>query len=257
MEVIRKSSNFESDFEIKWFYINVATIVAIIAIYIIVRRIVNKQFDIPNKNKIKQFKLVDKLAFIIFAVYAEGFLGDIGELITKITSDDVSANQKNLNDNLENNPLWYSLFDSSVNAPMIEEIMFRGVFYLLIFSLFEIWSKGRNRLLVYVIFFMVSSIYFGVRHVSVGGDYQYIYTYIGSGIVFTAIFIITKNIIYSATIHAIGNMLSTLNNAQYSGLSSISGDIGNRIAFIMLVYLAVYVAVKSIKHRDRIKEVFQ
>ncbi|WP_436962374.1 CPBP family intramembrane glutamic endopeptidase [Staphylococcus shinii] len=217
----------------------------------------NKRFDIPNENKIRRFKFIDKLAFIIFAVGVSDFLEDVFYLITKITSDGVSENQQNLNSSLENNPLWYSIFDSSVHAPVIEEIMFRGIFFLLIFSLFEMWNKGRKRLLVYAIFLMVSSVYFGFRHVSVEGDYQYIYPYIASGIVFTIVFIVTKNILYSAAVHAISNLFSTLNNAQHYGVSSVSGDIGSRISSVMLIFVAVYFAVKTIKHRAKFKKAFK
>lgn len=257
MEILRKSSKFDSNFELYRFYLNVVVIIAVIVIFIAVQRIVHKQFNIPVQNKIKRFNFFDKLAFILIAVGFSDFIEDIVYIFTKGNNDGISKNQQNNNESLENNPLWYSLFDGSVNAPIIEEIMFRGIFYLLVLSIFEVWRKGRKRMLVYSIFLIISSVYFGFRHVSVEGDYQYIYPYIASGIVLSIVFIITKNILYSAAVHAISNFLTELSNAEYYGVSNISGNINSCIAITMLLYLAVYITVNAIKHKEKLKKPYQ
>ncbi|HDE8373981.1 TPA: CPBP family intramembrane metalloprotease [Staphylococcus aureus] len=209
-----------------------------------------KKVAIPNKNRIKKLKTTDKLVFILVACGFSTFLEDVFSLITKITSDGVSKNQQKNNMDLENNPLWYTLFDSSVNASIIEEIMFRGIFYLIIFSIFERMTK---RALPYIIFVLVSSIYFGYRHVSIAGDYQYIYSYVASGIVLSIVFLVTKNIFYSAAVHGIGNCLVILNNAQYKGVSDISANVASYIVGGMILFVLVHIVVRVVKNREEIE----
>ncbi|EZX75062.1 CPBP family intramembrane glutamic endopeptidase [Staphylococcus aureus] len=210
-----------------------------------------KNVAIPNKNRIKKFKTTDKLVFILVACGFSTFLEDLFSLFTKITSDGVSKNQQQNNKDLENNPLLYTLFDSSVNASIIEEIMFRGIFYLIIFCVFERMTK---RALPYIIFVLVSSIYFGYRHVSIAGDYQYIYSYVASGIVLSIVFLVTKNIFYSAAVHGVGNFLTILNNAQYKGVSNISADVASYIVGGMTIFVVVNIVVRVVKNKEEIED---
>lgn len=257
IDYLRKKSNFDSPFEMYQFYINIGTILGVIIIFVLVKLIIKKQFKIPLKNELKRFSWFDKLAFILVATGLNYYLEQLVAIFAKLNSNESSKNQQINNYKLEHNPLWYSLFDGTVNAPIIEEIMFRGIFYLFLFVVFGFWNKGRKRIVVYVLFLIISSVYFGYKHVAIGGDYQYIYPYIVSGLVFSVVFLITKSVLYSLSVHAIGNFLSLLNNAQEHGVSTVSGVIGSNIANIMLLYVVGYIVVKCFVHRHTIKEMYK
>lgn len=258
MEYLRKMAKFKSDFEMYRFYINIEVILGVIVIYIIVKSIVRKQFDIPIQNHVKRFKWYDKASFIVIALlcmdFFESMASELSKIVFKLSGNAIPKNQQHNNEGLENNPLWYSLFDSSVNAPIIEEIMFRGVGYLLLFSLAGLIKnyKAKWNIVIYALFILISGTYFGYRHVEEAGDYQFILPFIVSGIVLSIVFVITKNIVYSMSVHAIGNMLGTLNNAQVHHVSNISGYIGDSIAMALWVYIIIYAIVKIIKHREKI-----
>lgn len=257
IDFLRKKSNFDSPFEMYQFYINIGTILGVIIIFVLVKLIIKKQFKIPLKNELKRFSWFDKLAFILVATGLNYYLEQLVAIFAKLNSNESSKNQQINNYKLEHNPLWYSLFDGTVNAPIIEEIMFRGIFYLFLFVVFGFWNKGRKRIVVYVLFLIISSVYFGYKHVAIGGDYQYIYPYIVSGLVFSVVFLITKSVLYSLSVHAIGNFLSLLNNAQEHGVSTVSGVIVSNIANIMLLYVVGYIVVKCFVHRHTIKEMYK
>lgn len=257
IDYLRKKSNFDSPFEMYRIYINMGTILGVIIIFVLVKLIIKKQFKIPLKNELKRFSWFDKLAFILVATGLNYYLEQLVAIFAKLNRNEPSKNQQINNYKLEHNPLWYSLFDGTVNAPIIEEIMFRGIFYLFLFVVFGFWNKGRKRIVVYVLFLIISSVYFGYKHVAIGGDYQYIYPYIVSGLVFSVVFLITKSVLYSLSVHAIGNFLSLLNNAQEHGVSTVSGDIGSNIADIMLLYVVGYIVVKCFVHRNTIKEMYK
>lgn len=256
MEILRRQNQFRTEFEPYRLYINIGVILGVGVIYIIVKSTIRKQFDIPLQNHVKRFKWYDKMAFIIVMLMLKEFLEYYAILLNKLAfnmnSNSVSKNQHIANEDLKHTPIWYSVFDGSVTAPIIEEIMFRGVFYLLIFSLFVQWNKDRKKLLVYIIFLVISSTYFGYRHVAVAKDYQYILPYIASGVAFTLTFVITKSIFYSASVHAISNLLVTLHNAQTHGVSNISSDISASISMSLWLYILIYSIVKVIKHRKKI-----
>lgn len=258
MEILRRQNQFRTEFEPYRLYINIGVILGVGVIYIIVKSTIRKQFDIPFQNHVKRFKWYDKMTFIIVMLMLKDFLEYYAILLNKLAfnmnSNSVSKNQHIANEDLKHNPLWYSIFDGSVTAPIIEEIMFRGLFYLLIFSLFVQWNKGRKKLLVYIMFLVISSTYFGYRHVAVAKDYQYILPYIASGVAFTLTFVITKSILYSASVHAISNLFVTLQNAQTHGVSNISSDISVIISMSLWFYIIIYSIVKVIKHLKKINE---
>lgn len=256
LEILRRQNQFRSDFEVNRLYINIGVILSVVVIFVVVKAVIRKQFDIPIKNKMKRFKWYDKLAFIIAILMIKDFLEfwaiQFSKYVLNMNSDNVSKNQEIANADLKNHPLWYSVFDGSITAPIVEEIMFRGVFYLLIFSLFATWNKGKRNILVIIMFIVVSSTYFGYRHVAAAKDYQYILPYIASGVAFSIAFIITKSVLYSASVHAISNLLVTLDNAQAYGVSSTSGFISGTISFVLFVYIIIYISTKIIKHRKKI-----
>lgn len=260
---------------VDWLYINLLAILVIVAIFILEKISIIKYFELPNKNNIKRFKFTDKM-FFVFSVYIfMSFLEDM----CSIFAPGISGNQDRNNDSLKDNPIWYSIFDSSVSAPIIEEVIFRGVIYLTISLVLISVSKSKHRvcrfinerligntkLYVYITFILISSVYFGYKHVEKSGDFQYIWTYIASGLVLSIVYLITKNILYTIFIHGISNTFAVLNNIQAVGISSYSGDIGALIELAMYLFVAIYFVSKMIKHRKEldsietadIKSVFQ
>lgn len=126
-------------------------------------------------------------------------IGIIGIIIGFITNIDTATNQKNLNEMFNNLPILVAVL-SMIYAPIVEELMFRGV-------LRKFLSKK-------YLFILISGISFGALHViddfqSVG-ELLYIFVYSMLGIYLASIYYKTNNICTNIYFHFLQNTLGVI-----------------------------------------------
>lgn len=123
----------------------------------------------------------------------------IGIVIQLITNIDTATNQENLNKMFSDLPILVAIL-SMIYAPIVEELMFRGVF-----------RKFLNKKYVFI---LVSGILFGVLHViddfqSIG-ELLYIFVYSTLGIYLASTYYKTNNLCTNIYFHSLQNTLSVV-----------------------------------------------
>lgn len=148
----------------------------------------------PNGFGIKKIEF----KYVIFTIILY-LLSMVLELILVSMMDAIPSNQMLINELTQRVP--YSIIISAVFlAPIIEELLFRGIFFNYFFNGNSMWSN------IAVVF--VSGLLFGLMHemnISLS-----LLVYSLSGWVFGAVYMITKDIRYSIGIHFINNFLGML-----------------------------------------------
>lgn len=130
-----------------------------------------------------------------------------------------SENQNRLQLKESQMDLLTNIMSVSVTPAIIEEICFRGIICVIIFiSSCYLMKLNRNyKYLAIITFLLFSSALFGFLHVAKSYDFQNIGAYLVSGITFSFVFIITRDIKIPIIIHALGNLFGVLyrNDLQY------------------------------------------
>lgn len=191
-------------------YIYISVIAIIIFIYLKFSKwIINK--NIINKNYFKNKKLRFKDNFVVmtFALIGLQFIPNFLPTQTE--------NQKLIVKEEKDVDVITNLIGGSVTPAIIEEICFRGIIYLIILisSSFMINFNRKCKYLAITYFLIFSSLLFGYFHVAMSNDYKNMAVYIVNGIIFTIVFILTKNIWWTMAVHGIGNAFGILNRANY------------------------------------------
>ncbi len=128
---------------------------------------------------------------------------------------------------------------SSFTTALFEEIVFRGILFALLASLFKNTKKGLW------LSFLLSSILFGISHLfngfSIGGAIQAVYTTLTGGL-FAFCLIKTKNLLCSTLVHAVYNICGTLFDAKY-GLGGGAGVVFDLGSVLMMAIIGVLVGV--------------
>lgn len=169
-----------------------------------------------------------------------------------------TANEQRVDEFLNNNPIIESIINIGLLSPIIEEVIFRGLLYIvcsgIVILVFNRFFKHAERKHIDkttgITFVIISCITFGLPHVIRDGDYQNITPYILSGIVFSVLYVITKTIYVPILLHMLGNTMSTLSSLFKMGLIEI--NIANGIAVFLLLYplIGLLVCVWNIKNDD-------
>lgn len=126
----------------------------------------------------------------------------IGKLIQAFTSTTTSANQAGLNATLHVFP-FVLVFSSLLYAPIVEEILFRGVIFRTLRGKFNFWIAA-----------FISSFSFGFIHVfasfSMGNlmDFIYIFQYAMLGFLFCVSYEKNKSIVGSISLHFLNNAIA-------------------------------------------------
>lgn len=173
-----------------------------------------------------------------------------------------TANEQRIDEFLNNNPITESIINIGVFGPIIEEIIFRGLLYMvcsgIVILVFNRFFKKSVRKHIDkttgITFVIISSITFGIPHVIRDGDYQNITPYIISGMVFSVLYVITKTIYVPLLLHMIGNTMGTLSSLFKMGLIEI--NIANGIVVFLLLYflIGLLVWVWYIKNDDELSK---
>lgn len=140
-----------------------------------------------------------------------------------------------LQQNLTDHPkmLVPQLFDTVISAPLMEEILYRGL--LLNAILFIGLKLGVSKKYLFVVFLVLSSLIFGSIHAS-----SNILTFIGFsllGLNLGALYLISGNLIVPITVHFLNNLSASLN---------VSSDV-KRISIFICLLLIIWVLLQSFK----------
>ncbi|EHT3670517.1 CPBP family intramembrane metalloprotease [Staphylococcus pseudintermedius] len=164
---------------------------------------------------------LDNKSFII-VLLSLIFLKSSGILISWVNNFNEPQNQKVLENIWSNNQesLHYYVIESVIVAPVIEEVLFRGVLffaaYMLIKELKNMkkwkFSNKTNQYITATLFILVSSFLFSSMHLS--QSFLMSLPYLFFGITLAIIFVITKNLLITITIHVLNNLLSFFNFFQ-------------------------------------------
>lgn len=204
---------------------------------------------------IKQYSIIDqkylsprpiswntKILIIILGYYFSEILNTI------FSSSNKSCNQTNLEKDEVN--LYTSLWQSGLTAPIIEEIIFRGILFLIILTASSFYFKRsgkRHDVLGISAFFIFSSILFGYAHIAKCTDIENIGGYLSSGIVLSLVYIISRDIKLSIILHMLMNIISILNRYEYHNVTSLLGTIIGIILIISIIRMFTSKKLKTAK----------
>ncbi|RIN27745.1 CPBP family intramembrane glutamic endopeptidase [Staphylococcus succinus] len=198
--------------------LDVLFVIATLVVFLAIQMIVKKQMGI-RFEKSNNIGTIDKI-FISLGLYA--ICTFINLVFTVLKSfkpfkflQGTPSNQERLNEQHLEDGLWHTLFVSGVNTPILEEIIFRGIFfvalYIILISIIKSTKKHTWTLLLNFGFIISTSIFFSYLHVNEKGNYQFIILFLPFAITLAIVYLITKNILYTMALHSLFNVQSTLN----------------------------------------------
>lgn len=209
--------------------IHMLIISMVIALYILYKAFNKKQNQIPSKYyKPIPIPFFSKIYIVSIAIYIQTLIS------SKFSSD--TANQRLNEKHDEGLSMDTILAGGSLTAPIIEEIIFRGVLFITILSAssyLQNKTKIQNDKLGLISFCIFSSLLFGFVHVAKAYDIENIWGYLVSGIILSLVFVFTRDIKIVIAIHMIGNTCSILGRHGYESIVYLIG-------FMMIVYIFVY-----------------
>lgn len=138
--------------------------------------------------------------------------------------------------------------DSSITAPIMEEMLFRGlILFLLAYIIIELnlhKSKIVRFILLPISFCIISSLLFSFAH-----SHKSVYSYIGyglSGFVLCLIYLITKNLMFSILLHAMNNITSTVYKEVGNSNDFSDGFVLIKIYAILLCLSLMFIYVPKV-----------
>ncbi|MBM0778809.1 membrane protease YdiL (CAAX protease family) [Staphylococcus epidermidis] len=180
---------------------DVILIMIVVVVYMMFVKYVKKQNLITEKYiNTENGNWHWKLTLIFFGLLANLCLN------SKFNSN--TENQKLVEKQNQHLDMYTQLVHDCLNAGIIEEICFRGLIFIFIFSIFNYFfnkRKQQNDWLSLISFVLVSSCIFGIIHVINGGDWNNISIYFISGLIFSVMFILSKDIKTCMICHALIN----------------------------------------------------
>lgn len=178
----------------------------------------------------------------------------LGSIAADIGSDIVrngmTENQKVLDEN--DRDFLTTLLGSGGQAPILEEIMFRGLIFLIIMSLTSYINKKLKKNIGFIgilVFIIVSSSVFGLLHVVKFGDYEHTLTYAIPGLVYSIVFVLTRDIKIPILLHMLNNVTITLNKHEYMGLTLLI-----LVSFYILIIVAIFKIALTMENNKKYKE---
>ncbi|WP_440862448.1 CPBP family glutamic-type intramembrane protease [Staphylococcus shinii] len=223
--------------------IYIITISLVITLYILYKRFNIKYNAIPNKY----FKSIDlSLKTKVFIVFIGVYMDSIMQ--TFFSSD--TANQRLSEKNDEGLSMITVLVGTGLTAPIIEEIIFRGVLFIVILTASSYLQNKNNSefdILGNISFFLFSFLFFGFLHVAKGCDFENIGGYLVSGFILSLVFVLTRDIKIGIAIHMIINIASVLGRYDYKGIIAL-------LVIIMLIYIFIYMIWISNKNNKIISD---
>lgn len=209
--------------------VHILIITIVIVLYLLYKAFNKRKNNIDEKYYIPVSTSIYTKIFIVFIVI---FVKS--NIESQFSSD--TANQRLSEKNDEGLSMDTIFAGGSLTAPIIEEIIFRGVLFIIILSASSyLQNKNKKKFdkLGLISFFLTSSILFGFVHVAKAYDIENIGGYLVSGIALSLVFIFTRDIKIVIAIHMLANTFSILGRYDYNGIVYL-------VAFLMLIYIFIY-----------------
>lgn len=195
---------------------NVILILIVVVVYMIFVKYVKKQNLITEKYmKTENGNWFWKLTLICLGICFELLV----TLCLKLYLNSNTENQKVVDEQNQHLDMYTQLVHISLNAGIIEEICFRGLIFIFIFTIFNFFfneKKYNHDWLSLGLFVLISSLAFGFAHVLRGGDWNHIWVYALSGVIFSLLFIFSKDIKACVICHALTNAFPIFNQNDLS-----------------------------------------
>lgn len=196
---------------------NILTFILIpVVVYVVYRYLLRY---LRSKDYIKDIYVTPKKMSIVMKLVIIFVIGGFSKGLSSVfESNTKSANQKLIEAKEQNIDIFTKISSTAINAPVIEEIVFRGVLFIIFIAASGALYKNINqqqRKLGLMSFWIVSSVLFGYVHVAKAGDIEHIMPYLVSGICYSLIFIWTKDVVITIGVHALGNFFSVMTRYGY------------------------------------------
>ncbi|PTJ36429.1 CPBP family intramembrane glutamic endopeptidase [Staphylococcus simulans] len=191
---------------------------------------------------------LDNKSFII-VLLGLIFLKSGSLLISWLINFNKPQNQKDWENIWEKNQdsLHYYAIDGVIVAPVIEEVLFRGVLYFGAYMLIKELKKMKkwkfsnktNQYITATLFILVSSFLFSSVHLS--QSFLMSLPYLFFGITLAIIFVITKNLLITIIIHVLNNLFSFFSFFQSNEIQEY------KLLLFLLLILAIILFFNKIK----------
>ncbi|HCU8763835.1 TPA: CPBP family intramembrane metalloprotease [Staphylococcus aureus] len=219
-------------------YIGTASFVYIVYVYALKymrnRRWINPRYVTPKKFKISAVVVGYVVSSTIKSFFVTSQKGE---------------NQKLIEYHQQNKDVLTNITNSGINAPIIEEVVFRGILFIILMAVTGAIFKHRsikNQRLGMCMFIIVSSMMFGLVHIAKAGDILNIMPYLISGVTLSILFVMTKDVRVTIGVHALNNIMIVLTRSGYELLTAI-------LIMIMVAYSGIYFYINVYRYRDSIK----
>lgn len=182
-----------------------------------------------------------KRYIIFFSVY--GFL--INSLSSRIYTG-IFGLPKNEQRQNEKQHMFEMVISNGIKAPIVEEILFRGLLFLTIVSLFYVLngkSRGFIKIIMNITFVIVSTVIFGLMHGVDWGrlfeeglietDFRHTVPYLVAGLIYSLLYMVTKTIFAPIIAH----MLNNLSASDFPILSFL--DFQTTVFFALITTLVI------------------
>ncbi|WP_394882189.1 CPBP family intramembrane glutamic endopeptidase [Mammaliicoccus sciuri] len=207
-------------------------------------------------RRLKSYKVKKQYIFWIIcsAILFEAMISGIFNLPKD------TANEHRIDSAIKGMTVTDSIINIGVLSPIIEEIIFRGLFYMvcsgiviLVFNrFFKNATKKHIDKTTGITFVVISSIVFGMLHVIRAGDFENLAPYVLSGIIYSVLYLTTKTIYIPLLLHMLGNTISTFGSIYQAGLIGI--DVAYEIAILVILYFLIGLIVWGILHNKAFNE---
>lgn len=236
---------FEICFLLKFFgdykeniYFYIVTILLSIFIYALYKIWV-KNRNIINTKYLNTKRLDWQFRYIIIIVALFMYL-----CISYLLHLNVNTKNEERNiDKLNGMSMLNKLFSGVINPGIIEEICFRGILFIIILGctsyLFN-KNKKKHDWFGITFFLLVSSLLFGFAHVVSESDFNNVGIYILAGLIYSAVYILTRDLKDTIILHMLANTIPTLSKTEWEPFIYI-------IFFILIIALLFIILSKSIK----------
>lgn len=171
-------------------------------------------------------------------------------ILSRLVYTGESENQKILKEKAVDFPS--SFLGTSFNAPIIEEVIFRGMLFIIILTATSFLFNETNRKSMFLrmaIYVTLSTIIFGFLHVVVSGDYQHVFPYLVPGFIYSIVFALTRDIKITILLHTLNNSSVHLYEYGYEQINVVINILLVLTALIGLLFYLKSDDFKQLRHK--------
>lgn len=204
------------------------TIIAI-WVYIGLHKHIDKMFS--NGKKPKSYHLFPRMKKRV-VLYLVGLSYWIDQFFTYIYTSNfkISHNQERANETRASQTFLENVISHDIKTPIVEEIIFRGLLFLLIITVFNLIKRNTKKATINIIFVFTSGVVFGLFHcvswnelftsMTITTEFERAILYIVPGLVYSVLYIFTQRLYAPILAHMLNNTmgLKTFGEQQLENL---------------------------------------